>query len=293
MGSLPHCRDVESIPRVLRLVQNTTVPSRVTAQHLRSNGFSEVDAPQLVGVLRGLKFVDQAGRPTEVWRQYRSAPGRDVLVSAVRGAYAPLFDAFDDLPSRSDEQLADAVRELTNFNDGHVRETVQCFRAFWAAAASSPVPVVDAKQAKRTRPTMMREVANLSAISATEFMAAHLALHHRLFRAAHVSAWNGYVAQALICMASDDFRALRAIRPKWDELSIPDVAMRTAGRTLIDLLVELELIGVEQEFGLAELMQRRNDCAHPSGVNPTLEEAQFYLDEVGKAALQLAKLPIN
>ena len=294
MGSLPHCRDAAGIPRVLRLVQNTTVPSRVTTQHLRSNGFSEVHAPQLVGVLRGMKFIDQGGQPTEWWRQFRNGePGGRVLETAVRGAYAPLFEALGEPTTHTDDQLAAAIRSRTSFNEGHVREAVQCFRAFCAAAESDPPATLEATSEAKVRPTMVREVANLSAISATELVAAQGALHHRLFRAAHVSAWNGYVAQALMCMASDDFRALRSVRPKWDELSIPDVAMRTAGRTLIDLLVELKLIGGDQEFRLAELMQRRNDCAHPTAFNPSYEETRNYLDEISEAALELARLPIH
>jgi hypothetical protein len=294
MSSLPHTSDPAAIPRLLRLVQNTTTPGQVTAQHLRSNGFNPAEGPHLVGFLRAIKFVDKDSHPTKHWKEYRnSKSATKVLATAVRVAYEPLFTAFNEPGRRSDDEIAVAVRQFTRFNETHVEQTVSSFRALCTVAGLEQ-PVTDTGPSdpawtRRPRPVVLREVAALSAMSSAEFVTAHQSLEQSLLRPAHVAAWNGYIALALMRMANDDFDALRKVRPKWAVTSVEDLAMRTPGRTLIDLLVELELVDADQEFALAELQQRRNDCAHPTSFAPTLAQTRAYLDDILDRALVLAR----
>ncbi|MCW2800501.1 MAG: hypothetical protein JWQ70_1973 [Aeromicrobium sp.] len=298
MSSLPHTRDPAAIPRLLRLVQNTTTPGVVSPEHLRSNGFNRVEGPRLVAFLRAIRFVDKDNHPTKHWKEYRSdQAAAKVLTSAVRIAYEPLFTAFNEPARRSDDEIAVAVRQFTSFNETHVAQTVSSFRALCLAAglqhSAAKAVSSDESSPRRSRYDILREVAALSEVSSAEFSTAHLALEYKLMRPAHVAAWNGYVALALMRMANDDFHALRRIRPKWDVTSIEDVAMRTPGRTLIDLLVELRIVGADQEFALAALLQRRNDCAHPTSFEPTIEQTADYLDDILDRGLALAQQPIE
>ena len=298
MSSLPHTSDPEAIPRLLRLVQNTTTPGRVTAQHLRSNGFTEVEGPHLVGLLRAIDFVDEDSHPTKHWKEYRNRQAAaEVLTTAVRAAYRPLFTALREPARRSDDEIAVAIRQVTRFNETHVEQTVSSFRALCAIAGIEQSSAKDGSPdrafARRPRSQVLHEVAALSAMSSAEFGTAHHALEQKLLRPAHVAAWNGYVALALMRMANDDFEALRRVRPNWAVTSVEDLAMRTPGRTLIDLLVELSLVDADQEFALAELLQRRNDCAHPTSFVPTRAQTADYLDDILDRGLALAQRPIS
>jgi hypothetical protein len=298
MTSLPHTSDPAAIPRLLRLVRNTNTPGQVTPQHLKSNGFNPLEGPHLVGFLRAIKFVDKGSHPTKRWKEYRNGQSAEkVLAAAVRVAYEPLFTAFTEPGRRSDDEIAVAVRQVTQFNETHVEQTVSSFRALCTVAGleqSNPeAGPTDPVVASRPRSAVLRDVAALSAMSSAEFVSAHEALEQNLLRPAHVAAWNGYVALALMRMANDDFEALRRARPKWTVTSIEDLAMRTPGRTLIDLLVELQLVDGDQEFALAELQQRRNDCAHPTSFAPTMEETRAYLDDILDRGLALAQRPIS
>jgi hypothetical protein len=297
MPNLPYVSDPEAIPRVLRLVRNTTMPGHVTPQHLRSNGFNAADGSRLVTFLRAINFIDQKSQPTKQWRQYRSgSTPTKVLGIAIRDAYAPLFEAFIEPARRSDDEIAVAVRQFTRFSETHVEQTVSSFRSLCAAAGyenavisaeGPPIP------ARRSRATVLREAAGLSVMSSAEFETAHRALDQKLFRPAHVAAWNGFVALALMRMAADDFVALRRARPKWSVTSAEDLAMRIPGRALIDLLVELGFLEKEQEFALADLQQRRNECAHPTSFEPTAAQTAAYFDEILARGWALAQRRIS
>jgi hypothetical protein len=294
MSSLPHISDPAAIPRVLRLVRNTSTPKRVTAQHLRANGFNTVDGPHLVGLLRAIKFVDRDNHPTKHWKEYRSTQAATkVLANVVRDAYGPLFAAFTEPTRRTDDEIAVAVRQFTSFNETHVEQTVSSFRVLCQIAGlQHPLPKPSPPESlpsRRPRSDVLREVAVLSAMSSSEFGTAHKALEQNLLRPAHVAAWNGYVALAIMRLADNDFDDLRKARPKWTGSSVEELAMRTPGRALIDLLVEFYLVDADQEFALAELLQRRNDCAHPTSFEPTIEQTTAYLDEILTRALALAK----
>lgn len=298
MTSLPHTSDPAAIPRLLRMVRNTTTPGSVTAQHLRSNGFNPIEGPRLVGLLRAIKFLDKDNHPTKHWKEYHSSrSAQKVLAAAVRAAYEPLFTALTEAAARNDEEVAGAVRKLTKFNEPHIHQTVSSFRTLCSAAGIGPtLPTTTTNSMlapRRVRADVLREVAGLAGISAAEFAAAQQAVDNDLLRSAHVAAWNGYVALALMRMAKDDFQALRNARPNWTVSSVEDVAMRIPGSALIDLLVDLELVHADDEFALRQLQQRRNDCAHPTTFAPTILQAKAYVDDVLSRSVVLSQQPIG
>jgi hypothetical protein len=279
MSSLPHTVDPAAVPRLLRLVQNTTTPGRVTVDHLRSNGFGVAEAPHHIGLLRALGFIDKQGRPTTRWTIYsdRSVASAE-LTKALHDSFAPVFSAFDDVARQPDEAISEVVSAATAYGPVHVRQTVETFRAL--CASTLPGPELAPAGLPRERRVVLREQAALAALGNSEFESAQRCVDSGLSRPAHVAAWSGYVAFALMRLSNDDFIAVRRVRPAWKGATAEDLAARTPGRQVIDLLAALDLIAPAEEFELAELLQRRNDCAHPVRFEPSLDDASAYVDEL-------------
>ncbi len=148
-------------------------------------------------------------------------------------------------------------------------------RASHARTVQTTVPA-----AVPVRSAILREVADLLTVGHADLDDAHACLAAGLHRAAHVAAWNGLSAVALIRITADEFSALRAVRPDWNVSTVAEVARRTRGRVLIDLLVEMGLVDPYDEFSIAALLERRDRCARPTPYRPTAEQTSDYLDQV-------------
>ncbi len=288
MTGMPHTTVPSSIPLVLRTIRTATTPGRVTGQHLEANGLANGEGPHMVGLLRALGFVDAAGTPTPLWRDYRETGGSErLLAEAMRTAYAPLFEALGSPETARPATLAEVVREVTDYSRHHVDQTVESFLALCERAdfsrrrAAEPVP--SAGQIRFTIETRISGLARL----AEALQEARTCIEHGLHRPAYVSAWNGYVALALTLLSAEDFAAVRAVRSSWKVTSIEDLSMKTPGAELLRMLSELDVTTGDTADLLPLLLQSRNDCAHPTSFRPTAAEANDYVVEVHQAAMEL------
>lgn len=289
MPGMPHTTVPTSIPVALMAVQGATVPGKVTGAFLESNGVPAGEGNHLVGLLRALGFVDGAGRPTLTWNRYRR-PDQSavVLATAVRAAYAPLFERHADAYAHSATTLAKVVRRHTEYAEHHVERTAECFLVLCAYADFS-VPMLSPAREPSSEVVQLTTRERLTAVR--RLVAAHTealdCLHHDLTRPAYVSAWNGFAAMALTILAAGDFSAARAVRPSWKGATVEDLSMHTSGALLLEMLSRLGLCDLAEVDDLGILLQRRHDCAHPTFFTPTPDEEAVYLSEVVAAALVL------
>src|SRR5215207_5951489 len=284
MANMPHTIDAAAVPRLLRLVQNTTTPGSVSVQHLRSHGFDAAEAPHHLALLRGLGFIDRQGRPTTRWTIYRDpAAATAELVVAIRDSYAAVFDAFEDVARHSDEAIAKVVSNSTAYGRHQVQQTVKTFRALVAAtqpARRAEPGGYSGIELERDRRDVVRERAALAAIGNSEFESAQRCIDAALPRPAHVAAWSGFMAFALMRLSIDDFAGVRRVRPDWGGVSVDELASHMSGREIVDLLIGLDLIAPLEEFELAVLLQRRNRSANPITFDPSRSDAAFFLDQM-------------
>jgi hypothetical protein len=100
-------------------------------------------------------------------------------------------------------------------------------------------------------------------------------------RAAHVMAWAAFMDLLEEKLASDGFKALHVARPKWKGY--------TTLEALRESVVEYQLIDAARDVGLLSkpaaktlhgLLSKRNECAHPTGYDPSLNEALGYVSEL-------------
>lgn len=102
-----------------------------------------------------------------------------------------------------------------------------------------------------------------------------------LYRAAHVMAWAGFMDLVESRLSEDGFAKLHSLRPKW--------AVFTTVEDLRENIVEYQLLEVARDLGLLSkaatkavlgLLSKRNECAHPSGYSPSLNESLGYVSEI-------------
>jgi hypothetical protein len=100
-----------------------------------------------------------------------------------------------------------------------------------------------------------------------------------LFRAAHVMAWAGmmdFLEERLV----EDLETLSGARPKWGVKSIDDLRDVGSDYQIIEVLRELRHCSKTEEKALKGLLNRRNECAHPTEYYPELNETLGYASEI-------------
>jgi hypothetical protein len=101
------------------------------------------------------------------------------------------------------------------------------------------------------------------------------------YRASHVMAWSAfidYVEEQIVA----DLTKLSSVRPNW-RINVAD--------DLIEIASEYEVISTAKAMGMFTknqmksvhgLLSKRNECAHPTGYDPGLDEALGYIAELLK-----------
>lgn len=105
-------------------------------------------------------------------------------------------------------------------------------------------------------------------------------IENELYRAAHVMAWAGFMDFLEDKLASDGLARLRKLRPSWNMASVEELREHVPEFQLIDAARELKLCSKTEAKGLQGLLNKRNECAHPSAYFPGLNESLGYVSEL-------------
>lgn len=105
-------------------------------------------------------------------------------------------------------------------------------------------------------------------------------VENELFRAAHVMAWAAFMDYLEEKLAADGLVKLRAIRPAWKAASLQELRENAVEFQLLDAARELGLCGKTECKALQGLLNKRNECAHPSEYFPSLNESLGYVSEI-------------
>lgn len=114
-------------------------------------------------------------------------------------------------------------------------------------------------------------------------------IENELFRAAHVMAWAGFVDFLDEKLASDGFVKLKSSRPNWTFSVIEDLREISTEFARIDAAKVIGLSSKTEMKALHGLLNKRNECAHPSSYYPDLNETLGYISELLKRIEDLQK----
>jgi hypothetical protein len=101
-----------------------------------------------------------------------------------------------------------------------------------------------------------------------------------LFRAAHVMGWAAFMDFLEDKICEDGLFKLKAIRPKWTTNGKDELREVVNEYQLVDAARDLGLCTKTQGKALHGLLNKRNECAHPSPTFPGLNETLGYLSEL-------------
>lgn len=101
-----------------------------------------------------------------------------------------------------------------------------------------------------------------------------------VYRAAHILAWCGFFDVVLRLLASDDFEALKECRPKWKFDNVEELGENISEHHIIEALRPIGITSKADQKALIGLLSRRNECAHPTGYFPDLNQTLGYISEL-------------
>jgi hypothetical protein len=106
-------------------------------------------------------------------------------------------------------------------------------------------------------------------------------VENELYRAAHVMAWAGFMDYLEEKIASDGLVRLHAEYPAWAKhKTIEDLRENVPERQIVESTRKLGLCTKNEMNALVSLLNKRNECAHPSGFYPQLNESLGYISEL-------------
>jgi len=105
-------------------------------------------------------------------------------------------------------------------------------------------------------------------------------VENELFRAAHVMAWAAFADFLEEKIASDGFKKLKQAKPNWKIASVEDLREQYSEHAIIDASRDIGLCARSEMKALLGLLNKRNECAHPSDHFPGLNETLGYISEL-------------
>ena len=127
-----------------------------------------------------------------------------------------------------------------------------------------------------------RKLENLNIVQDDMFRQALTCTERGCFRAAHVMAWAAFMDFIELKMSEDGFIKLNSVRPKWRIKSIDDLREVGSEYQVIEAMKMMKLCSRTEMKAFHGLLNRRNECAHPSNYFPELNETIGFISELLK-----------
>lgn len=109
-----------------------------------------------------------------------------------------------------------------------------------------------------------------------------------LYRAAHVMAWAACMDYVEEKLSADNMAKLRTVRPNWPGNDIHEMAEHVSEYQIVETLRPVGLATKNETKALLDLLRRRNECAHPTGYLPQVNETLGYIAEILQRIVRLA-----
>lgn len=122
------------ISNLLSKIKQVGVPPKVTQAWLKTIGFTSSNDGSLVGVLRAAGLVDSSNAPTDRWKQFRGAHGKQVLGEGIKEGYADLYAVYPDAHNRPNTDLEHVFGSSSTAGKQVIQKAVSTFKNLVAEA---------------------------------------------------------------------------------------------------------------------------------------------------------------
>jgi hypothetical protein len=110
-----------------------------------------------------------------------------------------------------------------------------------------------------------------------------------VYRGAHILAWCGFFDMVLRLLETDNFAALKAARPNWTFTNKEELGESVSEHQIVESLRLLSITSKADQKALIGLLSRRNECAHPTGYFPDLNQTLGFISELFQRVENLQK----
>jgi hypothetical protein len=153
-----------------------------------------------------------------------------------------------------------------------LEEMVRRVRAFRKEAHA----ILGSHEASPSRVVLLedtyKQLTGLNLLQDDLFRQALRCLESELYRAAHVMAWAAFMDFLEEKLGSDGFKKLKQVRPNWKFATVVELREAQPEYQIIDAAKDVGLCAKSEAKGLHGLLNKRNECAHPSAYFPALNE---------------------
>lgn len=121
---------------IFAAIQKASVPPNgFTHEFLKQLGFQSSGDRPIIPVLKAIGFLDESGRPTELYRLYKDpAQAKRALAKGIRIGYADLFAIDNDAHKKSVKDLAGMFARLSDKGDSVTAKMGSTFSALASLA---------------------------------------------------------------------------------------------------------------------------------------------------------------
>jgi hypothetical protein len=133
--------------KIFASIQKAAVPTQgFTYEFLKALGYASSSDRPIIPVLKAIKFLDESGKPTVLYRDYKDpAVARHALAKGIREGYADLFAIDTEAHTRTQAELAGMFGRLSDKGDSVTNKMGMTFHALASLAdfsgAEEPLPV--------------------------------------------------------------------------------------------------------------------------------------------------------
>jgi hypothetical protein len=104
----------KNLEAILEAIRNAQAPEKFASRFLVELGFESTNDRLMVGVLKGLGFLDESGEPTERYFAFLDDTQSDrVLAEAIREAYGDLFRVNSKAHEMDQKEVKQKIKTLT------------------------------------------------------------------------------------------------------------------------------------------------------------------------------------
>ena len=142
MAKYPFTPGPENVVELFQKIQSMGVTkNKINTAYLKSIGFKSSYDTYLPRVLKQLGFVGSDGLPTDKWKAYGVKKERGhVMASALKNAYADLFDIYPNAYKENDSVLFDFLKGNTGAADRETSLMLKTFKNLCALADFEATP---------------------------------------------------------------------------------------------------------------------------------------------------------
>jgi len=130
MGNYTYTQNAGNLKKFFKHIQTGGIPDKVTQKYLIGVGFKSTNDRRIISVLKSINFLNDAGAPTEYWKQYRDkSKSKSIIASVVKETYSDLFSTYPDANNRDEEALRNFFGANTELGSKAIGLLVSTFNA--------------------------------------------------------------------------------------------------------------------------------------------------------------------